>query len=252
MTSTYSARTRTRTRTCVARTRTSTLVVTRTLHIHQGLRFLHKILRIQTVVCIGRTWIIICSLVSRLQQPSQTNNYLKSISLSFSHSCIWPTFCCIRLTAQLFGGNWLYKNNCGLSQSDKFQLPMRLWCSLHNRSSIALNYYYTPVLHHAALQTTAGRQPLPLCDSAVDYAIVKWVSFAHNSWPRIWLVRSLIRVSPPDVRSEWWWQLAQQASGVPTITKCRLLLCSRQATMTGATAWDLLSILTAKIVIART
>ena len=54
-TSTYSARTRTRTRTCVARTRTSTLVVTRTLHVHQGLRFLHKILRIQTVVCIGRT-----------------------------------------------------------------------------------------------------------------------------------------------------------------------------------------------------
>jgi len=27
-----------------------------------------------------------------------TNNYLKSISLSFSHNCIWPTFCCIRLT----------------------------------------------------------------------------------------------------------------------------------------------------------
>jgi len=99
------------------------------------------------------------SVVKKLKHGRQTNtcNYLKSISLSFSHSCIWPTFCCIRLTAQLFGGNRLYKNNCRLSQSDKFQLPVRLWPSLHNSTVHCIVTVITPSV-------------TPCC-------------FANNSWP---------------------------------------------------------------------
>ena len=100
------------------------------------------------------------------------------------------------------------------------------------------NYYYTPVLHHAALQTTVGWPSTTMWLSR-RLRNRYWVSFAHNSWPEDGLYVLWSAVSPPDVRSEWWRQLAQQASGVPT--KCRLLLCSRPATMTGATAWDLLS-----------